>query len=75
MKTTLMVMDSSGDTRIEFDETESKARDEAKALFERMKTAGARAFKINRDGVGDAPVTNFEQVQGEVLIVPRIVGG
>lgn len=74
MKTTLMVMDSSGDTRISFDETESQARNEARELFERMQKAGARAFRMNQ-GTGDEPVNRFEDAQGDVLIVPRIVGG
>ena len=76
MKCILMVMDSRGDTRLEFDETESPVRDEAKALFERLTGKGARAFQVNRgDGKPDIPVKHFNDVQGEVVIVPIIVGG
>lgn len=70
----LMVMNSTGDKRIEFGDVESASRDEAKELFDRMMTKGAHAFKVNAPE-GDTPIKNFDQVQGEVLIVPRIVGG
>lgn len=77
MKAKLMVMDSSGDTRVEFDtEVSSTERDEAKALFERLTGKGAAAFEVNRgDGKPDVPVKSFNDVQGEVVIVPLIVGG
>lgn len=75
MKTTLMVMDSSGDTRIEFEpaEVDAKATKEAKELFDRLTAGGARAFQIGEKS--DKIITNFNDVQGEVVIVPRIVGG
>lgn len=70
----LMVMDSSGDTRIEFDETEATtaARDEARALFDTLTAKGARAFKTGDNG---GPIKSFDEVQGDVVLVPRIVGG
>ena len=74
----LRVMDSSGDTVVEFDETEvqSKAAEEAKALFERLTAKGAAAFAVNRGGVEpDKKVTNFNELEADNIIVPRIVGG
>ena len=74
----LRVMDSSGDTVIEFDETEAttKATEEAKALFERLTAKGAVAFAINRGGAEpDKKVTNFNELEADNIIVPRIVGG
>ena len=74
----LRLLDSSGDTVIEFDETEAtvKARDEARALFERLKEKGAAVFAVNRaEGKPDARVTNFNDLENENVIVPRIVGG
>lgn len=48
----LRVMDSSGDTIIEFDETEAtaKAAEEAKALFDRLTAKGGAVFAVNRGG-------------------------
>lgn len=76
---TLRVMDSTGDTVIEFDETEacaSKAHMEAKALFKRLKLKGAAVFAVNRaDGVADKRVTRFDDLERENVVVPLIVGG
>lgn len=70
----LMVMDSTGDSRIEFDDTEATApaREEARALFERLTEKGARAFRTTEN---PGPIKTFDEVQGDVLLVPRIVGG
>jgi hypothetical protein len=77
MKSTLRCMDSTGDSVVDFDvEVPSKARDEAAALFERMTGKGAVAFQINQgEGQPDKPVKSFNDVQGDVVLVPRIVGG
>jgi len=76
---TLIHMDSSGDTRIQFDDTEAteKAKAEAKALFERItQREGGAAFKLNAvPGQADEKITDFSQVDGETVLVPRVVGG
>lgn len=74
----LRVIDSSGDTVVEFDEAEANAMatEEAKALFERVIAKGAAAFSVNRGGAEpDKRVTNFNDLEAENIIVPRIVGG
>ena len=74
----LSVMDSSGDTVIEFDETEAtaKAAEEARALFERMTAKGAAVFAVNRgEGKPDLRVKDFGALEQENIIVPAIVGG
>lgn len=74
----LRVMDSTGDTAIEFDEAqaEAKATAEAQALFERMTGKGAAVFAVNRgDGQADKRVKNFNELEAENVIVPLIVGG
>lgn len=74
---TLRVLDSSGDSVIEFDETEATvtARDEAKALFKRMTEKGAAVFAVNRGETGDKQVKDFQELESENLIVPLITGG
>ena len=71
---TLSVMDSSGDTRIEFDETTEAATAEAKALFERITGQGGAVFAVNREG-GDKRVKDFSELESNNVAVPRIVGG
>jgi len=73
---TLIVMDSSGDSRVEFDDTPATeaARNEARALFERVQGQGGAAFVLDREK-GDTKITDFSQVEGETVLVPRVVGG
>ncbi len=76
MKKLLQVMDSTGDTKVAFDEADTKATEEAKALFERMTGKGAAVFAVNRgDGQADKRVKNFTDLEAENVIVPTIVGG
>lgn len=75
---TLRILDSSGDRVIEFDESTAadSARREARALFERMLASGAVAFKVNRgDGAVDEKVTDFNALEDETVVIPRVVGG
>lgn len=75
---TLRIMDSTGDTVLQFDETAAteKATGEAKALFERMSKGGGAVFAVNRaDGQPDKKVTNFGELEADNIVVPRIVGG
>lgn len=75
---TLRILDSSGDRVIEFDESNATetARREARALFERMLASGAVAFKVNRgEGAVDEKVTDFNALEDETVVIPRVVGG
>jgi hypothetical protein len=74
----LRVLNSSGDRVFRFDDeqTSAQAREEAQALFVKMLSTGAVAFKVNRsDGRPDQKVSDFSQVENETIIVPRMVGG
>lgn len=72
---TLRVMDSTGDTKVEF-EPGTAAEVEAKALFERLTGGGGAVFAVNRaEGLPDRRVTSFEELGDENVAVPRIVGG
>lgn len=74
----LRVLDSTGDRVIEFDDSDATltAQREAKALFERMLTSGSVAFKVNRgEGRPDEKVADFDALENETVIVPRVVGG
>lgn len=71
----LMVMDSTGDTRIDFD-AGTDAENEARALFERLTRKGAAVFAVNRaGGEPDKRVRAFSELEAENVIVPAIVGG
>lgn len=69
-------LDSSGDTVLEFNETDVKASEEAKALFERLMGEGRVPFAINRgDAQPDKKLTSFDQVENDTVFIPRIQGG
>jgi hypothetical protein len=75
---TIRVLDSSGDRAITFDDGEAcaLARAEARALFEHMLARGATAFMVNRgEGRADHKVSDFDALENETVLVPRIVGG
>ena len=74
----LRLMDSTGDSVVEFDPAQADAdvTREAKALFERLTKQGAAVFTVAGGGeVSDRKVTNFDELADENVIVPRIVGG
>lgn len=70
---TIRVMDSTGDTKVEF-EPNTAAEKEAKALFERLSSKGAAVFAIEKGG-DSRRVGNFEELGDENVIVPAIIGG
>ena len=54
----------------------SRARQEARELFERALANGAVAFSVNRGGgKPDEKVGSFDALEDETVVVPRIVGG
>lgn len=74
----LRVLDSTGDRVIKFDESDAAidSQREAQALFERMLASGSVAFKVNRgEGLVDEKVTDFNALENETVIVPRVIGG
>jgi hypothetical protein len=69
-------LDSSGDTVLEFNETDATATAEAKALFERLMGEGRVPFAVNRgEGKTDQKLTSFDQVESDTVFIPRIQGG
>lgn len=75
---TLRVLDSSGDTVIEFDETTKEAEAKAKEIFDGWMAKHRTAFSTKRpDGKPDQKITSFDQIENgaETILVPAIVAG
>lgn len=77
---TIRILDSSGDTVIEFDETAATAEQEAKAkaVFDEWIGKKKAAFLTKRpEGKEDLKITDFNQIEAgaEVILVPAIVAG
>lgn len=77
---TLRILDSTGDTCIEFDETEATAEQtaKAKAVFAEWIGKKKTAFLTKREGgKEDIKITSFNQIENgaETILVPAIVAG
>ena len=76
----LRQLDRTGDSVIEFDETEAKAEDKAKAkqVFNDWMAKNRTAFLTNRTNKQpDMKLTSFDQIEdgAEALLIPKIVAG
>lgn len=76
----LRMLDKTGDTVIEFDETEatSEQRAKAKAVFDAWMEKKLPAFSTNRpEGKADEKITSFDQIESgaETILVPAITAG
>ena len=77
---TVRKLDKTGDTCLQFDETEATAeqRAQAKALFEEHVMKKLPVFSTNRPGgAEDLKITSFDQIEegAETILVPAIVAG
>lgn len=77
---TLRVLDKTGDTCIEFDETEATAEATAKAreVFDGWMKKKLPAFLTKRaNRQPDEKITSFDQIEegAETLLIPAIVAG
>ena len=69
-----IVMDTTGDTRHDFDVNDEAAVVEARKRFQELTDAGFVAAK--RTGVGTSElIRRFDPSAEETLFVPRLVGG
>lgn len=76
----IRVLDSSGDTVIEFDETQATAAQQAesKAVFDKWMAGKGAAFLTNRSNKRpDLKITNFGQIEdgAETILVKQITAG
>lgn len=73
-------LDRTGDSVIEFDETEATAEQtaKAKAVFDEWMSKKLPAFLTKREGgKPDIKITSFDQIEAgaETILVPAIVAG
>lgn len=72
-KGSLRVLDSNGDTRLEWDVDDPVALKEAQEVFERAKRAG-QVFYAQPGGEGGGQVPKFDP-EADMIAVKAIVGG
>jgi hypothetical protein len=69
-----IIMDTSGDTRHQFDPEDAGAVAEAERRFGELIQAGFVAAKRTRTGTSEL-VRQFDPTAKETLFIPRLVGG
>jgi len=74
MKHTLSIMDSSGDRRVQWDEDDPAALEEARQLFAALRAGGGQVFLDQKDGRGGGLIKEFDP-KADMIGVPRLVGG
>jgi hypothetical protein len=71
---THIVMDTTGDTRHEFDPADPSAVTEAERRFLELKKAGYIAAKRTGNGTSEL-LGHFDPTVQETLFIPRLIGG
>jgi hypothetical protein len=69
-----IIMDTSGDTRHQFDAADASAVAEAKRRFSDLTRAGFIAAKRTGNGTSEL-VRHFDPAAQETVFIPRLVGG
>jgi hypothetical protein len=71
---TQIVMDTSGDTRHQFDPDDARAVAEAERRFAELIEAGFIAAKRRGNGTSEL-IRHFDPSAQETVFIPRLVGG
>lgn len=74
----LLILDKTGDTVMEFTDTDAEATAKAKATFDAWMGKKLAAFSTKRpNGEADKKITSFDQIEegAETILVPAIVAG
>lgn len=71
----LKVMDGSGDSTVEFDETSPEQLARAQQVMDDCLARGGAVFKVDPKTNEGEKITRAEQVDSEALVVPAITAG
>jgi hypothetical protein len=70
----IAVMDSRGDTRVEWDLSDPQSLAQAKEVFEQIKKKGGAVFRAQPNGEGGGKLNEFDP-HADMIGVPAIIGG
>lgn len=71
----LMVLDRSGDTRLQWNDYNADEVEAAKKRFAEFKNKGYAAFKVNRKGDQGEQIDEFDAAAERLILIPPMVGG
>lgn len=71
----LMILDGTGDTRLQWNERNRDEVAAARKRFDELKTKGYAAFKVNRSGSQGEQIDAFDPAAERLIMMPPMVGG
>lgn len=71
----LMVLDQSGDTRLQWDHRNHDQVEAAKKRFAELKKKGYASFRVNKNGSQGEQIDAFNPLDDRVVMLPPLVGG
>lgn len=74
-KSTLHVMDQSGDTKVMWSADNPDEVQAAKDTFDKLKGKGYLAYTVREDGEKGEVIRKFDKTAGRIIMAPALVGG
>lgn len=72
---TLIVVDSSGDSRIQWDRSNPDQVAAARSRFDELRKKGYLAYTVDASGRQGTVIDQFDPDAGRIIMNPRMVGG
>lgn len=74
-KSTLHVLDQSGDMKVMWSADNPDEVDQAKKTFDKMKKKGHLAYTVNEAGKKGDVIQEFDKTAERIIMSPQLVGG
>lgn len=74
-KSTLHILDRTGDTKVLWSVDNPDEVDAAKKTFDSLKKKGYLAYSVKDDGTKGEVIRNFDKTAGRIIMAPQLVGG
>lgn len=72
---TLSTLDHTGDTRIQWDPSNPRQVEEARAKFREMQKKGYAAFGVDKTNSKGQSLPEFDPMEERIIFIPPRVGG
>ena len=74
-KSTLHVMDRTGDTKVMWSADNPDEVEAAQATFDKLKKKGYLAYSVKDDGSKGEVIRKFDKTAGRIIMATQLVGG
>lgn len=74
-KSTLHVMDHTGDTKMQWSPDNPDEVKVAKDTFDKLRKKGYLAYTVRNDGEKGEVIREFDKTAGRIIMAPQLVGG